>query len=77
MTKCKDCAFFQPGDVDWNGWCSIELPRWLKVAMVHLPDVDNHFVRTDDGCDLGREKDCDEFQSDVQAAAGGLSQTPL
>lgn len=56
MTKCKDCAFFQPGDVDWNGWCSIELPRWLKVAMVHLPAVDNHFVRTDDGCNLGKEE---------------------
>lgn len=77
MTKCKDCAFFQTGDVDWNGLCSTELPRWLKAATAVLPDVDDRFVRDDDGCDLGKEKDCDEFQSDVQAAAGGLSQTPL
>lgn len=60
MTQCKYCTFFQPGDVDCNGWYSIELPRWLKVATVHLPDIDNHFVRINDGCDLGKEKPNDQ-----------------
>lgn len=53
MTKCKDCKHYQP-DSDWHGWCSIELPAWLRNVIT--PMTDSRFVRADDSCDLGKEQ---------------------
>jgi hypothetical protein len=55
MTNCKDCKFYQ-SNTDWNGWCLIDLPRWLRVAVVQLHEGENRFVRADDRCDLGAPK---------------------
>lgn len=58
MTKCKDCGFFRPGDVNRTGWCSIELPKWLRYIIT--PMTDNRFTGNDDGCDLGKKREKQE-----------------
>lgn len=53
MTKCKDCKHYQR-DAEFRGWCSIELPAWFRQIVISF--ADRRFVRSDDGCDLGKEE---------------------